>query len=363
MAGSHRASVDQTAQPSPADEWRFLGRRILAVSPWPPLEDGIARYADQLVASLRDREFVRVGLPGGSGDGVYRLWSGARFLKVLPLVRGVDHILVMYHPDYYVQGRALGRLVAHLSLWLVSRRRPTTFVIHEPEHELDPSVGGRGRIAFRLLERVRRRQWAGVAAVVFHSDWERERFARRFPGRDGRSELVVAHGSFFTSPIELVSTAEARERLELPAGRVILLCIGFLSPSKPAKGFERAVEAVGRAGRSDVELHIVGSAIRRPVPEVTAYVESLRELVARTPNVTLHERYVSDEEFDLWIRAADAVVAPYRAASSSGVVARAHLVGTRVIGSGVGGITGQLHPGDVAFSTDDELVNVIRTWG
>jgi glycosyltransferase involved in cell wall biosynthesis len=343
-----------------ADEWGFLGRRVLVVSPWPPLEDGIARYAEQLVQALSDREFVRAGLPGGSGDGVYRLWTGLRFLKLLPLTRGVDDILVMYHPDYYVQGRALGRLVAHLALWVVSRRKPTTFVIHEPEHELAPEIGGRGALAFRLLERVRRREWRGVAGLVFHTEWERRRFAQRFPGRPGRAERVVTHGSFFSSPVERVSAAEARERLGLPAERPILLCIGFLSPEKPAKGYERAIQAVGRAGRDDLQLHVVGSAIRRPVPEVARYVEGLRELAAATPNVELHERYVSDEEFDLWIRAADAVVVPYRAASSSGVVARAHLLGTRLIASAVGGIAGQLADGDIPFADDDELVEVIR---
>lgn len=341
--------------------WEFLGRRVLVVSPWPPLEDGIARYAEQLVESLPDREFVRVGLPGGSGDRIYRLWRGARFFRALPLLRGVDDMLVMYHPDYYVDGRALGRLLAHVSLWVASRLRPTTFVIHEPEHELVPGSVWRARLSFSLLERIRRREWAGVRRLVFHSEWERHRFAQRFPGRPPREEIVVEHGSFFTSPVDGVSSSMARERLGLPHERLVLLCIGFLSPEKPAKGFERAVEAVGQAGRPDLDLHVVGSAIRRPVPEVAQYVAGLRALISRTPNVELHERFVSDEEFDLWIRAADAVVVPYRAASSSGVVARAHLLDTRVIASAVGGISDQLHERDIAFANDTELVAVIRS--
>lgn len=342
------------------NDWQFLGRRVLAVSPWPPLEDGIARYAEQLVEALPDREFIRVSLPGGNGERVYRLARGARFLKLLPLLPRVDETLVMYLPDYYIDGRAAGRLLAHVSLWLVSRLRPATFVMHEPEHEFVPGSVWRARVSFAILERVRRRQWAGVKRLVFHSEWERQRFVERFPGRPGREELVVEHGSFFTSPVAGVSREEARARLELPVDRIILLCIGFLSPSKPAKGFERAVDAVGRAGRGDLDLHVVGSAIRRPVPEVERYVAELRALIERTPNAHLHERFVPDDEFDLWIRAADAVVAPYRAASSSGVVARSHLLGTRLIASAVGGISDQLHERDIPFASDDELVEVIR---
>jgi glycosyltransferase involved in cell wall biosynthesis len=93
---------------------------------------------------------------------------------------------------------------------------------------------------------------------------------------------------------------------------------------------------------------------------VDRYAAELRDLVARTAGVELHERYVSDEEFDLWIRAADAVVVAYRTAASSGVVERAHLLGTTVITSGAGGISEQERPGDLHFDTDAELVDVIR---
>jgi glycosyltransferase involved in cell wall biosynthesis len=335
---------------------------VLVVSPFPPAEDGIARYADQLVKTLADRTFVRLALPGGEGEFVHRLWGGPRPLWILPAARGVDDVLVMYHPDYYIQGGLLGQLAGHIALWLVSRLRRTTFVVHEPEHPRATEIGRRGKLEFWLLESVRRRVWAGVAGVVFHTDWERKRFAARFPGRARRTERLVTHGAFFTSGVQ-ASAAEARRRLQLPGDRVILLCIGFLSPEKPDKGYERAIAAVREAGLEQVELRIVGSPIRRPVPEVELYVEKLRKLAAETPNVTLHERFVSDEEFDLWILAADAVVVPYRAASSSGVVARAHLLGTRLIASAVGGIADQLRPEDLRFKTDEELVEAIRSLG
>jgi glycosyltransferase involved in cell wall biosynthesis len=340
-------------------EFDFLGARVLIVSPLPPAQDGIARYSQQLMNELDDRRFVRLALPGGEGEAVRVLWGGARPLWILRHALGVDDVLVMYHPDYYIQGSVFSQLAGYAALWLVSRLRRTTFVIHEPDHERAIELGRRGRVEFWLLERARRIHWRSVAGAVFHTEWERQQFSERFPGGRRRADHLVTHGSFFT-PLVDVSPGEARRRLGLAGGRVLLLCIGFLSPEKPDKGYERAITAVGALGREDVELHVVGAPIARPVPEVERYVSNLRRLVDATPNVSLHERFVSDEEFDLWIRAADAVVVPYRAARSSGVVARTHLLRTRLIASGAGGIADQLRDGDVQFSTDEQLVEAMR---
>lgn len=54
-----------------------------------------------------------------------------------------------------------------------------------------------------------------------------------------------------------------------------------------------------------------------------------------TSSVTLIEEYVSDEDFDMWIVAADVLLLPYRRAWSSGALARARLLGTRSIVSSV----------------------------
>jgi glycosyltransferase involved in cell wall biosynthesis len=198
--------------------------------------------------------------------------------------------------------------------------------------------------------------WAAVACVVFHTDVERGAFSERFPARRLRTERVVDHGVAFDSPVRC-SRSEARAKLGLPSDRVLLLCIGFLSPYK---GYERAIAAIAEADARELELHLVGS-LNNPDPHLVEYVDRLRRLTEGLPHVHLHEEVVSDEVFDLWIRAADAVLAPYVAASSSGVVARAQLLGTTVIASGAGGIQEQLRSGDVCFSTDEELVAVLRS--
>jgi glycosyltransferase involved in cell wall biosynthesis len=339
--------------------WDFLGRRVLVVSPFPPRPDGIGTYAVQLVRALSEgREITRLGLPGSDADASRRLYGGPRPLWILAHARGVDDVLVMYHPHYYVQRRLAGRLAGYAALFALTRLKSTTFVVHEQDDPRPDPVGRPGRLSFWLEERLRRRLWARRVTLVFHTEWEQRRFAERFPGR-GRTERLAGHGDFFTTPVD-ATPSEARAELGIAKDRMILLCIGFFSPEKPDKGYDAAIRAFGEAAVDGVELHVVGSAIARPVEAVRRYVEELRSLAAETPNVHLHEGFVSDEEFDLWLRATDVVVIPYREASSSGVLARAHLLGARVICRRVGGLANQLRDGDIGFDTDEDLVLAIR---
>jgi glycosyltransferase involved in cell wall biosynthesis len=331
------------------------------VSPFPPANDGIGTYADQLAAALGStRRVRRLALPGGDGDAVKRLDGGLRPLRILRQGVRASDVVVQYHPHYFIQGPMRSRIAAYASLLLVSRLRRTTFVVHEQDDPVPPVLGPVGTRVFGLEEWLRRRLWARRVSLVFHTEPERREFGERFPSH-GRRELTVTHGAFFTTSVN-VSRELARERLGLPAGRTLLLCIGFFSPDKPDKAYDAAIRAVAEARVEDLELHVVGSAIARPVPEVREYVELLRGLAAETPRVELHEGFVSDEEFDLWLRAADAVVVPYREATSSGVVARALLLGTPLIARSVGGIEQQLRPTDLRFGTDEELVDAIRAF-
>jgi glycosyltransferase involved in cell wall biosynthesis len=347
-----------TAAGGPRDEWAFVGRRVVVVSRFPPARDGIARYAGQLNDVLSTgRELLRLGVPFGGGDRTRALWGGLRPLRIVVHARGFDEVLVHYHPHYFVRGAFLNRLMSYVALAVVARLRRTTWIVHEPDDVLPVEVGRRGLAQFAIEERVRRALWAGADTLVFHSEWEQRRFDQRFPpGRKDRRELVVTHGSFFTAEATL-ARPEARRRLNLPADGVVLLCIGFISPHKE---YERVIDALDVAAREEVELHIVGTPIR-PMPDVERHVEELRRLAAERPRVHLHEQFVSDEDFDCWVRAADAVLTPYRESSSSGVMARAQLLGTTVITSAAGGMAEQAGPADLSFATQEELVEAIRT--
>jgi D-inositol-3-phosphate glycosyltransferase len=328
--------------------WSELSERVVMLGQFNP-RDGIGRYARQLAQAHgqdRAREFVFIGIPEGPGDYARPFHRGLRALWLLHDAARGDDIVIQYHPHYFIRGRALARMATRLSFGVVGLFRRVTYVAHEP----DPVPG-------RIEEAVTRWAWRRARRVVFHSDWERGRHAARFgQGRRQRLE-VVTHGDFFATAV-VESRAEARATLGLAPDRTILLMIGLISPRLPDKGYARAIAAVRSAGDPSLELHIVGSPIRSG-PDVDALLEELRAAAAESKRIVFREDYVDDHAFDLWIRAADAVLTPYVSASSSGVMARAQLLGTPVITSDVGGLPEQAGPADTVVQSDDELRDAV----
>jgi glycosyltransferase involved in cell wall biosynthesis len=239
------------------------------------------------------------------------------------------------------------RLEITLGLVTAFRLAPDVEVrVHEVNYDF-----GRGR---SVLARATRAMWRSAHRISVHTDVERQRFGEAFGVPLDRIS-VAEHGESFVRRTT-ATKQEARTRLGLPHDEFVFLSIGFVQPHK---GFDRAVRAFARLGRGDHgrsrRLEVVGS-VRLDDPHHLGYVEELRDLVAATPGVNMHEGYVGDEMFDLWIVAADALVLPYRFIWSSGVIERAHLYDRPVIASRVGGLADQAEPGTMLVDDDDELL-------
>ncbi len=324
----------------------------MLVSTFPPRIDGIARYAEQLAKS-RDgaREMVRVGLSGSAADLVFRLDGNLRPLRIIWATRSADEVVLMWHPDFYISGRAWSRVGAYLALGAVLRVRNVKVVVHEPDSLVPRKRGIHRRLAAGVERAAQKWCWRSPAQLLFHSEKERADFAKRFARAPAvRVGRVINHGAHF-QPYAHASRDEARRRLGLHRGRLIFLCIGFLGRHK---GFDRAIQAFRRLPRDSADLYVVGSALYDSA-EIRDHINELRVLAASVPGVTVIERFLEDAEFDLWVRAADALLAPYRSAASSGVVARAKLLGTAVVASRVGGIPEQLGPDGIVIESDEEL--------
>lgn len=318
--------------------------RTLVVSSYPPRHCGIGTYASAQVARLRaDGHRVTVLSPtDGRGDVRVPFFGGRPFLRAATLGR-FDRIIVHFQPALYYRPRApVSRVLTSLSLlWLVVRRPETEIVVHEADRP--PSLLRPDYLLLRLA--------FARARLRFHTNTERRSLEASYRVRVRaavvpHTEAVDVHGPR--------SREEARSRLGLPANEALFVCPGFLHP---AKGFDRAVRAFARAGGRG-RLVIVGS-VRDPTPENMAHADRLRALVRATPGAELIDRYVSDQEFDAWVAAADWVVLPYRRSWSSGALARAARLGTPAIVAAVGGLPEQAGPGDVVFRDDDELARLL----
>jgi len=319
--------------------------RILVVSPYPPIRDGIGTYAAQEVKRLLlEGHDVEVLSPQPSAAHHHLELRGVRGpLALAKRVGAYDRVLVQYHPDVFyphpvgpVQKAAItgGLLAACL------RARNVEFRVHE----FKPEWGGSGPEA-ELLRRV----WLAARRVEVHTETERRQLCDAYRLPADRVHLVE-HGAHFEAHAAGADREAVRAELGIAPGEHCFLAIGFLQPHK---GFDRAIRAFARLGAppGTARVDVVGG-LRVEDASFVAHVEDLRDLAAATPGAHLHVGFVGDRRFDEWVLAADTIVLPYRTIWSSGVVERARLYGRPVIATRVGGLEAQA--ADVATFVDDD---------
>lgn len=327
--------------------------RRLVVSPYPPWRDGIGAYALAQVRHLRRcGDTVEVCSPEPSAAHHHVRLSTVRGIAELArLGRRFDETVVHFHPSVFYPRRPspLTRLANGVALAAALRAAaPVELLIHEL-----PVSWATGPRPWAAATRLALR---AAATVSVHDDAQRTELVEAAGLVPARVRLVE-HGAHFTARTS-ASRASARSSLGIGPNVVCFVCIGFVAPHK---GFDRAVEAfaavqpAGTAARA--ELHVVGTARtdgHEADAAVTDHVARLRRLVESTPGAHLHLGFVSDEQFDRWLLAADAVVLPYREIWSSSVAARAALLGRPVIASAVGGLAAQLsNVADAVLVGDD----------
>ncbi|MCR6629429.1 MAG: glycosyltransferase family 4 protein [Magnetospirillum sp.] len=129
-----------------------------------------------------------------------------------------------------------------------------------------------------------------------------------------------------------------------PGEPLRLLFFGRLLPYKGLDRLLRAYKQLVGQGHP-LTLTIAGSG---ELEDDTA------QLIARLPGVTLHQRWISEEDIPGFLADADCVVLPYVEASQSGVVPAAFAAGVTAIVTPVGGLPEQVshdHDGLVTEST------------
>ena len=319
--------------------------RVLMVTPYPPVRDGIAAYALQEVGALRaEGSEVDVLSPFPSAAQHHLDLRGPRGAVALARrVRAYDKVVVQFHPDIFYPLPKTDRswAVENVVLQVAFRLAPQVEVrVHEIDYRDGRQPGALGATSRSL--------WRAVDRIVVHTERERADFIEAF-GVDRSRVTLSAHGANFRRQTAS-NRQQARRSLGLADDATVYLAIGFIQPHK---GFDRAVRAFAGLADHDCRLDIVGSP-RLTDPTVAAHVEELQALAGNTPGVHLHLDYVSDEMFDRWLLASDVVVLPYRSVWSSGVLERAALYDTPIIAASVGGLAEQaLGRGDVTLVADD----------
>ena len=138
---------------------------------------------------------------------------------------------------------------------------------------------------------------------------------------------MIPHGSYIGVYPDTISPAAARERLSLPAAGAVLL---FLGTVRGYKGIDDLVAAFRTIPDTDARLLIAGR------PRGSGLAERLGAAAGADPRLRLHLGYVPDAELQVWLRAADAVVLPFRDILTSGSAILALSFGRPVIAPALG---------------------------
>lgn len=148
-------------------------------------------------------------------------------------------------------------------------------------------------------------------AIHFHSAASIDEVETAFPV-PREKVLVSRHGSYVGAYPDFVSRALAREQLGVGEDDDVIL---FTGQVRPYKGVEQLIEAFRslRARRKNVLLLIAGLARYDPLASVSPELTpEERERIRFT------DRFVEDYELQLFLRAADVAVFPYKSILTSG---------------------------------------------
>lgn len=329
--------------------------KLAFIGPLAPYRSGIARHSTALLRALAEaqgveargwsfhRQYPELLFPGESQRD-----PAAAPPPGLPVEFTLDSVnplswrrtlaeIIAFAPDVVVipawtffTAPALG----HVSAGLKAAGVTVVSLVHNAEdHE-----GAAWKAA--LL----RRQLRAASRAVTHNAALAAAVARAVPGLPTE---VCPHPLYDDYPV-------AAGSLPRRAGLELL----FFGLVRPYKGLDLLLDALALCPDMDLHLSIVG--------EFWSGLDAARERIAGAgleSRVELVPRHVSDADAAEYFARADALVAPYRAASGSGVLALAQWYGVPVIASDVAGLaeavddgrTGWLFPAGDAQALADVL--------
>jgi glycosyltransferase involved in cell wall biosynthesis len=293
-------------------------------------------YQEELAQALRAFDVEVEGI-GGLGP--------AGFFARLRLFSRFD-VVHLHWTHGYIKGRTrrerTTKAIRFLACIVAARARGTRFVwtIHNLIAHDNPDPAVETRFARTLVA-------VSGGAIVHCESAAREVSETYGLGRRARRKLaVIPHGNYIDTYADRVSVQEARDRLDLSGAGCVFLYFGQI---RPYKGLGRLLEAFEEADLPGARLVIAGR------PKGSRYAERIAERARADARIHLSIGYVPDDEVQLYLKAADAVVLPYERSLTSGAAVLAMSFGRAVVMPAMGCAVETLgHQSDLLYDPADE---------
>jgi beta-1,4-mannosyltransferase len=217
----------------------------------------------------------------------------------------------LYHDEKIVLCLLKSALFYLALMFFTLRKIPIVVTMHNllPHETKFPAID---RFFRRKINR-------SAAALLFHSEKARSDFINMF-GRAKAKYEVVPHGVYPESLVPLPDRNEAREYLKIPPS---VEAVGlFLGRASNQKGYDIILSHMDYFRAKKIHIIFAGS-------------DFSQELLGKFSNATVLPYHVPDDELPVLFAAANSVLLPYRACTTSGLAVLSIGFGVPVVCSDV----------------------------
>lgn len=183
--------------------------------------------------------------------------------------------------------------------------------------------------------------------IICHSEHIRTLLGSEFSVPENKVS-VIPHGPFFYD-LPVARTGQTSPSFEVEPHSVQVLWQGIISPYKGVDLLLRAWKEVEAHG-GECRLEIVGTGAPELLEQIREQVKSLE-----LKRVELQLRFISTHELVALYRAADIVVYPYRAITTSGALATGLALGKAIVASDLPVFRELLTDGENALLVDPQI--------
>jgi D-inositol-3-phosphate glycosyltransferase len=213
----------------------------------------------------------------------------------------------------------------------------TAHNVNAGQRDLQDSVLNRAtlRIEYRLAHH-----------IFVHTRKMRDRLCADF-GVGREKVTVIRHPVNNAFPDTGLTPARAKQRLGIKTGEKTMLCFGRLRPYKGIEYLLSAFDQLSAEGEN-YRLIIAGEAKKGS----EKYYEDLQAAIDRHPyrdRIIDRIEFIPDQDAELYLKAADVMVLPYKDIFQSGVLFLAYSFGLPVVATDVGSFREEIIEGKTGF--------------
>jgi len=215
-----------------------------------------------------------------------------------------------------------------------------------------------------LLNRITLRiQYRLVDHIFVHTQKMKSELLRDFGVRE-QAVTVIRHPINNAFPDTDLTPAEAKRRLGIGDEERAILFFGRI---RPYKGLEQLLAAFQQLARNHANYRLIIAG--EPKKGSEDYLHEIQQTLSREFNplqIILKVQYIPDDEMELYLKAADVLVLPYKEIFQSGVLFLGYSFGLPVVATDVGSFREEIIEGRTGFlckpGDPSDLANSLETY-